>query len=146
MKFGIFIAAILSLILLSSPASAKRYHHKHYSKHYYSHHVTHRRYNHRRSRIRYADGRPHAWCGWYMARHKGIGGSKGRSLWLAANWAHVGTRTEPSPGAIVVWAHHVGELVRHVAGSIWIVHSGNDGHAVRTRPRSIAGAIAFRRV
>jgi hypothetical protein len=27
----------------------------------------------------------------------------------------------------------------------WIVRSGNDGHAVRTRPRSLAGAIAFRR-
>jgi hypothetical protein len=24
------------------------------------------------------------------------------------------------------------------------VQSGNDGHAVRTRPRSLAGAIAFR--
>jgi hypothetical protein len=24
------------------------------------------------------------------------------------------------------------------------VQSGNDGHAVRTRPRSMAGAIAFR--
>jgi hypothetical protein len=26
----------------------------------------------------------------------------------------------------------------------WIVESGNDGHALRTRPRSIAGAIAIR--
>jgi len=27
-----------------------------------------------------------------------------------------------------------------------VVKSGNDGHAVRERPRSIAGAIAFRRL
>ena len=26
----------------------------------------------------------------------------------------------------------------------WIVESGDDGHALRTRPRSIAGAIAIR--
>jgi hypothetical protein len=25
------------------------------------------------------------------------------------------------------------------------VQSGNDGHAIRTRPRSLAGVIAFRR-
>ena len=28
----------------------------------------------------------------------------------------------------------------------WVIKSGNDGHAVRERVRSIAGAIAFRRV
>jgi hypothetical protein len=27
----------------------------------------------------------------------------------------------------------------------WLVQSGNDAHALRTRPRSLAGAIAFRR-
>jgi hypothetical protein len=42
-----------------------------------------------------------------------------------------------------VWPHHVGKIVGR-AGGQWIVQSGNDGHAVRTRPRSIAGAIAFR--
>jgi hypothetical protein len=38
---------------------------------------------------------------------------------------------------------HVGKIVGHENGQ-WIVQSGNDGHAVRTRPRSLAGAIAFR--
>jgi hypothetical protein len=38
----------------------------------------------------------------------------------------------------------VGRIVGRENGK-WIVNSGNDGHAVRTRPRSIAGAIAFRR-
>ena len=50
----------------------------------------------------------------------------------------------PSVGVIVVWGHHVGKIVGHENGQ-WIIQSGNDGRAVRTRPRSIAGAIAFRR-
>jgi hypothetical protein len=50
----------------------------------------------------------------------------------------------PSVGTIVVWRHHVGKIVGQQNGQ-WIVQSGNDGHAVRTRPRSLAGAIAFRR-
>ena len=37
----------------------------------------------------------------------------------------------------------VGKIVAHENGQ-WVVQSGNDGHAVRTRPRSLAGAIAFR--
>jgi len=45
--------------------------------------------------------------------------------------------------ALVVWRHHVGKIVARENGQ-WIVQSGNDGHAVRTRPRSLAGAIAFR--
>jgi len=61
-----------------------------------------------------------------------------------AEWLHYGHPTEPRPGAVVVWPHHVGKLVAHVKGPIWVVHSGNDGHAVKTRPRSIAGAIGFR--
>ena len=86
-------------------------------------------------------GRPHAWCGWYMRQRKGIADA---SYNLAANWAHYGHSVSPQPGAVVVWRHHVGELVSQVSGSIWMVHSGNDGHAVRTRARSIAGAIAIR--
>jgi hypothetical protein len=43
----------------------------------------------------------------------------------------------------VVWAHHVGKIVGHENG-MWIIQSGNDGNRVRTRPLSIAGAIAIR--
>ena len=64
---------------------------------------------------------------------------------LARSWAHYGSDAGgPSVGAIVVWRHHVGKIVGRENGQ-WIVQSGNDGHAIRTRPRSIAGAIAFRR-
>jgi hypothetical protein len=86
--------------------------------------------------------KPRAWCGWWLARQKGIRDAR---LNLARNWAHLyGSPSRPQPGAVVVWRHHVGELVAHVSGNVWIVRSGNDGNEVRERPRSIAGAIAFR--
>jgi hypothetical protein len=116
----------------------------------------HGRHQHRRhylgqSHLRHAQihmpwahsGRPSAWCGWYeLTRHPNAGG---RELYLARNWAHVGRPTSPHIGAIVVWAHHVGEIVGGSPGA-WLINSGNDGNAVRTRRRSIAGAIAFRDV
>jgi hypothetical protein len=51
------------------------------------------------------------------------------------------------PGiGVVVWSHHVGIITGQTPDGQWIVHSGNDGGAVRTRARSLARAIAFRRV
>jgi pyrimidine deaminase RibD-like protein len=74
-----------------------------------------------------------------------VGADPGPSYNLARSWAHYGSDAGgPSVGAIVVWRHHVGKIVGHENGQ-WIVQSGNDGHAVRTRARSVAGAIAFRR-
>jgi len=87
-------------------------------------------------------GRPAAWCGWYMRSQ--VGADPGPQYNLARSWAHYGTNAGgPSVGTIVVWSHHVGKIVGQENGQ-WIVESGNDGHAVRTRPRSLAGAIAFR--
>jgi hypothetical protein len=92
-----------------------------------------------RSRV---GGRPAAWCGWYMRNQ--VGADPGPQYNLARSWAHYGSNAGgPSVGTIVVWSHHVGKIVGHENGQ-WIVESGNDGHAVRTRPRSLAGAIAFR--
>lgn len=74
-----------------------------------------------------------------------VGADPGPQYNLARAWAHYGVSAGgPSVGAIVVWSHHVGKIVGQENGQ-WIVESGNDGHAVRTRPRSLAGAIAFRR-
>jgi len=84
--------------------------------------------------------RPAAWCGWYMRKLLGVADP---SYNLARNWAHWGHAGAPGVGAVVVWAHHVGKIVGR-AGGQWVIQSGNDGHAVRTRPRSIAGAIAIR--
>jgi hypothetical protein len=80
---------------------------------------------------------------WFMRGQ--VGSDPGPSFNLARSWAHYGSNAGgPSVGVIVVWRHHVGKIVGHENGQ-WIIQSGNDGRAVRTRPRSIAGAIAFRR-
>ena len=86
-------------------------------------------------------GRPAAWCGWEMRQL--VGSDPGPSYNLARNWAHWGHAGPPGIGAVVVWPHHVGKIVGQQNGQ-WVVQSGNDGHAVRTRPLSTAGAIAFR--
>jgi hypothetical protein len=85
--------------------------------------------------------RPAAWCGWEMRQL--VGSDPGPSYNLARNWAHWGHAGPAGVGAVVVWPHHVGRIVGQ-AGGQWVIESGNDGHALRTRPRSIAGAIAIR--
>jgi hypothetical protein len=87
--------------------------------------------------------RPRAWCGWYARQL--VGQDPGPSFNLARNWAHWGHATGPGVGVMVVWPHHVGMITGQAPNGEWIVKSGNDGHgAVHERPRSVAGAIAFR--
>lgn len=86
--------------------------------------------------------KPRAWCGWWMRKHLGVSNPAGN---LARWWAGYGTNAHgPAVGTIVVWRHHVGKITGRTADGQWIVKSGNDGHAVRERPRSVANAIAFR--
>jgi len=133
------------IALSSSQAEARRYHQRgaHTAHHgAYKHHsraVAHRRAGRQASQA----GRPAAWCGWWLGQHLGM---SNRNLWLARNWASVGTNAgQPDVGVVVVWRHHVG-IITGRQGNQWVVKSGNDGRAVRERVRSIAGAIAFRRV
>jgi len=85
-----------------------------------------------------AGGRPRAWCGWWMRTQRG----GGPELNLAWNWSKWGRSAGgPQVGAVVVWRHHVGEIVGQAANGQWLVRSGNDGGAVRTRARSVAGAV-----
>ncbi|SDS06969.1 hypothetical protein [Bradyrhizobium canariense] len=122
-----------ALVLCVFGSSAEAHSHSHHRRYHHSHHAG-RHYG-------YA-GRPSAWCGWYMRSQ--VGSDPGPSYNLARSWAHYGSNAGgPTVGAIVVWRHHVGKIVGQENGQ-WIVQSGNDGHAVRTRPRSLAGAIAFR--
>ena len=72
-----------------------------------------------------------------------VGSDPGPSYNLARNWTHWGRPGPAGVGAVVVWAHHVGKSVGQEHGQ-WVIESGNDGHELRTRPRSIAGAIAIR--
>lgn len=81
--------------------------------------------------------RPRRWCGWWMRGQRG-GGPEFNVAW---NWRHWGSPSGPQIGAIVVWRHHVGEITGRTASGQWIIRSGNDGGAVRERPRSVAGAI-----
>ena len=89
------------------------------------------------------DPRPHAWCGWWLRHQLGVAD---KAYNLARNWAHFGSPSGgPAIGAIVVWGHHVGIITaRATNGQGWVIKSGNDGHAVRERERSVRGAIAFR--
>lgn len=87
--------------------------------------------------------RPRAWCGWYMRQVKGVADPRYN---LARNWAHWGVSAGgPGVGVVVVWPHHVGLITARGSHGFWVVKSGNDGHRVRERERSVSGAIAFRR-
>ena len=85
--------------------------------------------------------RPAAWCGWQMRQL--VSSDPGPEYNLARNWSRWGHAGPVGVGAVVVWSHHVGKIVGQQDGQ-WVVESGNDGHALRTRTRSIAGAIAIR--
>lgn len=86
--------------------------------------------------------KPRKWCGWFMRKRKNVANPAGnRARW----WATFGTHAHgPAVGTIVVWRHHVGEITGRAPDGRWIVLSGNDGNAVRERPRSLRGAIAYR--
>ena len=85
--------------------------------------------------------RPSAWCGWEMRQL--VSKDPGPDYNLARNWAHWGHSGPPGIGAVVVWSHHVGKIVGK-EGGMWVIESGNDDHATRTRARPIGGAIAIR--
>lgn len=85
-----------------------------------------------------AGPRPGRWCGWWMRTQRG----GGAHLNVAWNWSKWGRPAGgPRVGAVVVWRHHVGEIVGRAANGQWLVRSGNDGGRVRTRARSVAGAV-----
>lgn len=93
----------------------------------------------------HAGSRPYAWCGWF-GRFNFVSRDPGPAFNLAANWRHIGSPDwSPNSGDIAVWPHHVGKIVGQCSGRMCPVWSGNDGHTVRTRMRSVSGAI-FRRV
>jgi uncharacterized protein (TIGR02594 family) len=84
------------------------------------------------------------WCGAMMAlvaRRDGV--HVPRNPNLAANWAHAGPRiARPVPGAIAVFAHHVG-LIERVVGRIIYLISGNHSHRVAEGSYQARRAIAF---
>lgn len=128
-----FLAALM-LCLAAVPASA---HARHWHRHY-AHHVRH----HWHAR-HYADGRPRAWCGYWM-RHN-VSSDPGVAFNLARNWLRWGHPVSgPAPGVIGVMPHHVFKVIEVVGPGRVLAISGNDGHAVRTRVRSTRGVIGWR--
>jgi hypothetical protein len=161
MKLTTLVMAVVTTMACGHAAEARTHHHVHAYRHIYRHiarrhAIAHHRWARRDRRrwfaeTRYAFGggqwgggygpRPAAWCGWEM-RHL-VSSDPGPAYNLARNWAHWGHAGAPGVGAVVVWPHHVGKIVGREDG-MWVIESGNDGHRLRTRPRSLAGAIAFR--
>jgi hypothetical protein len=132
----VFLLAVALQVIAASGASATSAGHHHFS---HNQHIAHQ-YN---SSHRVADGRPSAWCGWEMRQL--VGGNPGPEYNLARNWAHWGRPASgPAPGVIGVMSHHVFKVVQVLGHGEVLAISGNDGHAVRTRPRSTAGVIAWR--
>lgn len=122
------MVALVCLLVAAMPAQARGHHH----------HASHRIAAHH-----FSDGRPSAWCGWYMRRE--VGSDPGVEFNLARNWAHWGhAASGPAPGVIGVMPHHVFKVVEVLARGIVLAISGNDSHAVRTRPRSTGSVIAWR--
>jgi len=160
--------AIVATLLLAAffvataPAQTAphRHHHRHAAHHgIHRHHVAAGRHHPRPSsharqlagrtgKVRIVrwfgpDTRPTAWCGWFMRQVFHVAD---RSYNWAPNWAHWGRASAgPRVGAVVVWWYHVGLIEGGPDGrGRWLVRSGNDGNAVRTRYLSVARAIAFR--
>jgi len=165
MRRVIAASALLFAFATSAEARTQHHHYRHYAHHHYRHFTYHHQrqdaqeyssfasgfgypsgehsdYGHSSYGRTRVGGRPAAWCGWYMRSQ--VGADPGPQYNLARSWAHYGSNAGgPSVGTIVVWSHHVGKIVGQENGQ-WIVESGNDGHSVRARPRSLAGVIAFR--
>lgn len=135
-----FASACVLALVLASPAEAARHRHRAVSNHESLTGYYHTQRDHRPRRSYDIGPRPAKWCGWWMRTQKGGGPEYN----LARNWANRGQHTQPRIGAVVVWPHHVGMITGRAPNGQWIVKSGNDSGRVRERPRSVAGAIAFR--
>lgn len=147
------VLAALAALLLASPALAKEHHAnaRHYRGHSHHHVFRHRdRHGFAHRKAYSADtaqaGRPAGcagipWCGCWM---RAIFGVADKSFNVAARWATYGQPTSAHAGAIVVYRHHVALIRGECRADQCVMISGNDGHRVRTRARSLHGAIAIR--
>jgi hypothetical protein len=143
LMFVCLLAAVLQLTAGSAASAAPRGHHSHHHELRIAHQYGSSRHAEYGSSRHVADGRPSAWCGWEMRQL--VGGNAGPEYNLARNWAHWGRPAGgPAPGVIGVMPHHVFKVVQVLGHGTVLAISGNDGHAVRVRPRSTAGVIAWR--
>ncbi len=147
---ALFITVLsLFVITIAKPAQASHHKHRHHVSHHHYRHVRHHRQHNDvvSAHVASNEGRPAdcygiPWCGCWLKHALGVV-STALNLNRAIEWAQWGHATTAHVGAVVVWPHHVGRIVARKDDK-WIVESGNDGHRVRARARSLAGAIAFR--
>lgn len=127
------LVAAMALVVVASTAADARPRHRHHHRHAHA----------------AAIGRPSAcagipWCGCWLRLRLGLDDVR---LNLARAWASIGSPAAgPAPGVIAVWPHHVGLITETLGGGMIRLLSGNDGNAVRERPRSTRGIIAYRKV
>jgi hypothetical protein len=136
------IIAFICILVVSSPASAKR-HSRHFSHHQQvqfsqgnSFYAVQGEYviGHRPS------GCPHRFCGCEASLYKF--GKIIPDLNLASNWIRRFPRTVAGPGMAAARSGHVMILISHVSGSDWLVHDGNSGGGLtREHVRSIRGYV-----
>jgi uncharacterized protein (TIGR02594 family) len=90
-------------------------------------------------------GRAHDWCAAFANLVLQRTGHRGSGSALARSFAHYGRPAPgPVPGAIVVFPHHVGFVVRPEGGGRIRVVSGNHGHRVGEGLYPTRRAIAYR--
>lgn len=139
-----FAIVMMSVMMFSGAADAKnRKHHKKHYRNYNQEETLFGSFDRAISRTGKMIGdmsKPSRWCGWWMRTQFGGGPEYN----LARNWARRGSPSHAQVGAVVVWPHHVGVITGRASNGQFIVKSGNDSNRVRERPRSVAGAIAFR--
>lgn len=122
-----YIAVGVGLLLMASPAEARRYHHQRYTA-YDSGAVVGGR----------PAGCPSAFCGCGASLY--LFGRIIPELNLAANWLRKFPRAAPAPRMAAARSGHVMVLVEHKHDNVWLVHDSNSGgHLTRLHERSIAG-------
>lgn len=126
------VVAICVFALMVTTAEARPRHHRIHKDHHVANDAS--------------DPRPSRWCMWWLRRYLSIPKSAfpNYSYNLARAGRYIGSAASgPGVGVVVVWNHHIG-IITGRTSSGWIVKSGNDGHAVRERERSLRGVIAYR--
>lgn len=92
------------------------------------------------------DGCPSMWCGCWLARKLGL---NDRGLWVARNWAYIGTKLSgPEVGAVAVMTRggggHVGIIQGVEPNGNLIILSGNHNNRVDVGSYSRHRVIAYR--
>lgn len=91
-------------------------------------------------------GWAHVWCGFYLGQvAQRVGYRPPPGYYAARNWVRFGVPTGPEAGAVMVFPHHVGVIVRNLGNGLVVLRSGNHGHRVADGVYPVRRAIAFRR-